>query len=236
MKILLVPTPISETATAQEIERQLPAGNREKIAEIRYFVVENLRTARRFLAAIGLREIIDLSQFVELSEHTTPEQIDEILKPILGGEHAALLSEAGLPCVADPGSSLVRAAHDQKVEIIPLVGPSSLMLALMASGASGQSFAFNGYLPIKEPQRTKSLREALTALAKGQTQIFIETPYRNAALLDFLIQSLPTQTKLTLAAGLMTPAQIVVSQQIAEWRAGKGGRPDKKTPTIFIIG
>lgn len=233
-KIFLIPTPIATDDTPTE--HTLPAINREIINTLDYFVVENIRTARRFIARLKLDKQIDDLLFVELNEHTLPEEVEALLAPVLKeGRSLGVLSEAGLPCVADPGSLLVAAAHRHSLEVIPLVGPSSLMLALMASGANGQSFAFNGYLPIKQPDRSRAIRHfEKRAKGEGQSQLFIETPYRNTKLWEELVACCSESTMLTIAAGLTESNQLVKTMSIAQWK--KSGTPALgKRPAIFII-
>lgn len=231
-KIYLVPTPISELVAG------LPSENREILDTIDNFVVENLRTARRFLARQHLSRSIDELTFTELNEHTPPEQVEAMLAPLMGAtpRSIAILSEAGLPCVADPGALLVAAAHRRGIEVVPMVGPSSIMLALMASGMNGQSFAFNGYLPIKQPDRNKAIRHfEARARAEGQSQIFIEAPYRNVKLFEDMISACATQTMLCVACDLLGADQLIISKSVAQWRREPMPAINKR-PAIFIIG
>lgn len=232
-KLYLIPTPIGENASW---DITLPDGNRRLLDEIGYFVVENTRTARRFLARSGLRRPIDELIFTELNEHTPPEAVAPMLEPLLErGENIGVMSEAGLPCIADPGALLVAAAHRHGIEVVPLVGPNSITLALMASGANGQSFAFNGYLPVKAPERQRAIRRfERRAHEERQTQIFIEAPYRNRKLFDDLLAVCSAETHLCVACDLAEPDQYVRSQRIAEWK--KSGAPlFEKRPAIFIL-
>ncbi len=232
-KLYLIPTPIGENASW---DITLPAGNRRLLDEIGYFVVENTRTARRFLARSGLRRPIDELVFTELNEHTPPEAVAPMLEPLLErGENIGVMSEAGLPCIADPGALLVAAAHRHGIEVVPLVGPNSITLALMASGANGQSFAFNGYLPVKAPERQRAIRRfERRAHEERQTQIFIEAPYRNRKLFDDLLAVCSAETHLCVACDLAEADQYVRSQRIAEWK--KSGAPlFEKRPAIFIL-
>jgi len=233
-QLFLIPTPIG--SDPKNTENSLPPANRDIIDSLDYFVVENLRSARRFLAGLKLSRAIDDMLFAELNEHTPAEEVEALLSPLLKeGRSAGILSEAGLPCVADPGALLVGAAHRNGIEVVPLVGPSSLMLALMASGANGQSFAFNGYLPVKQPERGKMIRfyekQAITA---GQSQIFIETPYRNVKLWEEFTAVCSPSTKLTVAAGLTEADEFISTRTIAEWK--RAGTPNiNKRPAIFIL-
>lgn len=230
MKLYLIPTPIGE-------QLDYPAYNREIVNMLDYFVVENIRTARRFLAPLKLDRTIDEITFVELSEHTPAEEVEAMVSPMLKeGRSCGILSEAGLPCVADPGQLLVAAAHRHGIEVIPLVGASSIMLALMASGMNGQSFAFNGYLPVKQPDRNKAIQKfERRVLSEHQTQIFIETPYRNDKLMVDLMQTLSDGTILAVAADLKTSTQYIQSKTVAQWKR-KPLIAIGKRPAIFIIG
>ncbi len=240
--LYLIPTPIGDTAA---LDASIPAANLAVIGALDYFVVENVRTARRFLSRLrseGLAGIapIDSLHFTELNEHTDPDSVPELLAPALReGRDVGLMSEAGLPCVADPGALLVAAAHRAGLKVVPLTGASSIMLALMASGANGQSFTFNGYLPVKQPDRSRAIAHyERRARTEGQTQIFIEAPYRNTKLLEELTAACAPQTMLCVAADLLEPSQLILSRSIADWRAGqkKDGTPDlNKRPAIFIL-
>ncbi len=230
-KIYLIPTPIGDVPVYDAV----PEANGAVIRSLDYFIVENLRSARRFLVRAGIGKPIDSLMFAELNEHSTPEDVQAALKPVLEGRNAGVISEAGVPAVADPGSDLVALAHSNGVEVVPLVGPSSIILALMASGMNGQSFAFNGYLPVKQPERSKAIRffEA-RALKEGQSQIFIEAPYRNDGLLRDILASCSAQTRLTLAVNILQPGQFIKTRTISQWKAGVPSI--NKLPAIFIIG
>ncbi|MDR0955234.1 MAG: SAM-dependent methyltransferase [Rikenellaceae bacterium] len=230
-KIYLIPTPIGET----EPSDVTPLGNQQTIRSLDYFVVENLRSARRFLRRAGVERPIDDLRLEELNEHTPPEAIEALLRPVLQGQSAGIISEAGVPAVADPGADLVALAHRHGVEIVPLVGPSSILLAVMASGLNGQSFAFNGYLPIKQPERNRAIRlYEERALRENQSQFFIEAPYRNTKLFDDLIVCLGAETRLTVAVDILQPDQLIRTRRVAEWKKEK---PDiNKRPAIFGIG
>lgn len=227
-KIYLIPTPLSQSDISSDINRHI-------INELDYFVVENLRTARRFLSSLKLDRKIDQIEFVELSEHTDPHTVHAMLGPIIAeGRPCGVMSEAGLPCVADPGSLLVAAAHRVGIEVVPLVGASSIMLALMASGASGQNFAFNGYLPIKPAERSVAIKKyERLAEQSGQTQIFIETPYRNLSLFADIVKVCNDNLKLCLASDLTGKDPFIRSLTIVEWR--RSTPLIDKRPTIFII-
>ncbi len=225
-KIYLLPTPIGESDVAE---------NQGIIRSLDHFVVENLRSARRFLSRAGIGKPIDSLHFAELNEHTPAQEVEKLLQPALEGHDIGILSEAGVPVVADPGADLVALAHRKGVEVVPLVGASSILLAVMGSGLNGQSFAFNGYLPVKAPERVKAIRfyEA-RALKENQAQFFIEAPYRNAKLLDDLLAALAPETRLTLAVDLLQPTQLLGTKRVVDW---KKERPEiNKRPAIFGIG
>ena len=229
--LYLIPTPLAQGA----LNQTLPDSTRSIIPQLRCFVVEELPTARRFLSASGLKGQIDDLHLCVLNEHTKPQEFDSMLHPLLKGHDVGLLSEAGLPAVADPGATLVALAHQKGIKVVPLIGPSSLMLALMASGLNGQSFAFAGYLPV-QPQERKDKISALEKRSKleNQTQIFIETPYRNRSLFEALIAVCAPQTFLCIAANLTAPDAFVATQTIAQWRRAPAP-PIHKIPAVFVI-
>lgn len=231
-KIYMLPCPISE-GNPYDV---LPEGNRGVMAAIDYFIVENVRTARRFLSAAKIGRPIEELEFAECSEHTTEMEIEPLLKPVLEGRDCGIISEAGLPGVADPGADVVAAAQRMGIEVVPLVGPSSILMALMASGQNGQSFAFNGYLPIKPAERAKAVKNfERRAIVEGQSQIFIEAPYRNDKLFGDMLSLLAPTTRLTVAVDITSPSQLIRTLSVAEWR--KAPKPEMhKRPTIFIIG
>ena len=229
-KLYLIPTPLGEGDPA----RVLPASVLEVIPTLSCFVVEELRTARRFLSAAGLKGHIDGLEFHELNEHTRPQEVEAFADLFEEGRNVGLLSEAGLPAVADPGALLVALCHRHGIEVVPLVGPSSLMLALMASGLNGQSFAFVGYIPAKTEERRAALRtlEKRSASAR-QTQILIETPYRNDSLMADLLSCLNGHTRVCVAANLTCPDQFIQTHTVAEWKS----KPVTigKRPCVFLI-
>lgn len=195
--------------------------------------MEELRTARRFLSAAGLKGHIDSLELHELNEHTTRGQI-EGYAALLGTRDAALISEAGLPAVADPGALLVSLAHDRGVEVVPQVGPSSLMMALMSSGLNGQCFAFTGYLPVKQDARKEALLNIeRTAGRLNQSQIIIETPYRNDSLMADMLAVLKPSTRICVAADITCPGQMIRTRTVADWR--KNPVTIGKRPCVFVI-
>jgi 16S rRNA (cytidine1402-2'-O)-methyltransferase len=218
-----------------EHSRVLPPYNRELILGIRHFIVENLRSARRFLKREEPSIDIDKLIFYELNEHTTPEDRMYYLEALEHGLPMGLLSEAGCPAVADPGADIVDEAQRKGLRVIPLVGPSSILLALMASGFNGQSFAFLGYLPIRGEERAAAIREMETrAYKQNQTQIFIEAPYRNHRLFDELLRVCNPQTRICVAADLTCADENIRTLSIAEWK--QTPLPDfEKKPSIFLL-
>ena len=232
--LYLIPCPISDETSPWDV---LPAANRAVMDSLDYFIVENTRSARRFLSRAGVARPIETLEFRELNEHTVAgREVEELVAPLLAGRSAGVISEAGVPGVADPGALVVEACHRRGIRVVPLVGPSSIILAMMASGLNGQSFAFNGYLPVKPPERAKAIRMfERRAAAEGQSQLFIEAPYRNAKLFEELLQILAAATRLTLAVDLTAPGGWVETRTVAQWR--ERPRPEiNKHPAIFIIG
>ena len=207
------------------------------LATCRTFIVEELRSARRFLKKAGFPHPIDDTEFHLLNEHTTHGEIGGYLDAIDRGENIGLLSEAGLPCVADPGAMIVRVAQRRGIEVVPLVGPSSLMLALMASGFNGQSFAFVGYLPVDKAKRAASIRHLEERLHRErQTQIFIEAPYRNNQLLEALCTVLQPNTSICIATDLTLPTQQIRTMTSGKWKTERGKINLHKRNTVFLIG
>jgi len=218
-----------------QLEAVLPAAALARIKTLRRFVVEGDRAAWRLLARIMDRAELDAVTMERLDEHTRPQDVAALLSPALAGEDLGLLSEAGLPCIADPGGALVAAAHAACIEVKPIVGPSSLLLALSASGLDGQRFTFLGYLPQDRGQR----RNALISIERGVkldggTRLFIETPYRNDRLLEDCLGVLSPDTRLCVAASLSSESEIVRSMTVAEWRARKP--VIGKVPAVFLVG
>ena len=228
--LYLLPVTLGDTA----IDKVLPQYNREVIAGIRHFIVEDLRSARRFLRAVDPQFDIDGSQFFELNKHTSPQDISGYLRPLCDGKSMGVISEAGCPAVADPGADVVAIAQRKGLKVVPLVGPSSIILSVMASGFNGQSFAFNGYLPIKPEERAKKLRQLEQRIySEEQTQLFIETPYRNGKMIEDIIKNCRPTTKLCIAANLTCDDEYVRTRTVKEW---KGHIPDlSKIPCIFLL-
>ncbi len=229
--LYLLPAPLGEA----DFNLLFPPFNLEIINSIHYYIVEELRTARRLLRKMNINKPIEQLTFSLLNEHTKNVNPNDYLAPCLAGNPMGLLSEAGTPCIADPGSSLVAKAHQLGIEVIPLIGPNSIMLALMASGFNGQRFTFNGYLPIDRNEREREIRFLESLLKKnGQTQIFIETPYRNNHLLDSIITVCAPETRVCVACNLATPEQWIKSQSVSKWRKEKIDL--HKKPAVFLLG
>ena len=228
--LYLIPVLLGDTA----VERVLPTYNQEVVRDIRHFIVEDVRSARRFLKKVDKDFDIDGSQFYPLNKHTSPEEISGYLKPLEEGHSMGVISEAGCPAVADPGADVVALAQRKHLKVVPLIGPSSIILSVMGSGFNGQSFAFNGYLPIEAADRTKRLKLLeQRAYTEQQTQIFIETPYRNNRLVEDILATCRPQTRLCIAANITCEEEYIVTRTLKEW---KGHVPDlSKQPCIFLI-
>lgn len=227
----MVPCPIGDTLP----EQVLPVSCVERVRGIDYFIVENLRSARRFLSSLKMGRPIETLFFAELNEHTPPHEVESLLKPLLEGHDAGMVSEAGVPGVADPGAELAALCHARGIRVVPLVGPSSILMALMASGLNGQSFAFNGYLPVKPDERRRAIsRLEKRASAENQSQIFMETPYRNLKMFADILAVCRPQTLLTVAADVTSPGEYIFTAPVSEWR--RMPLPDiDKRPAVFII-
>lgn len=229
--LYLIPVPLGPTAP----QDSLPANVLATVRPLTYFVVEQAKTARAFLKAAGTDTPLQELQLEELNEHTKADALDRLLAPLRSGHDVGLLSEAGCPAVADPGANLVALAQQENIRVVPLIGPSSLLLALMASGLNGQRFAFLGYLPAKEAERTKALRDLESDSRKHkQTQLFIETPYRNKAMFEGILQTCSPTTRLTVATDLTLPSESVATLTIAQWK--KKTPPEiERRPTVFLL-
>ena len=229
--LFLIPVPLTEDGTPEDV---LPAEVLERIRGIRDFVVENAKTARRFLAACRHPGPLSALGISILDEHTAEADVPALLAPLRDGRPLGLMSEAGAPAVADPGARLVAAAHAEGLRVVPLTGPSSILLALMASGLEGQRFRFAGYLPVAGPDRVAAIRdlESRSAAAK-ETQVFIETPYRNDALLADLVKTCREDTRLTVAADLTGSTEAIRTASIGQWRRAPNA-PGKR-PAIFLL-
>ena len=229
--LYLIPVTLGDTPP----EQVLPAHNADIIRGIRHFIVEEVRTARRFLKAVDRSIDIDALTFYPMGKHADTALFSRHLEPLRRGEPMGVISEAGCPAVADPGADLVAIAQREGLRVVPLVGPSSILLAVMGSGFNGQSFAFNGYLPIHPADRAKRIKQLESRSAsEKQTQLFIETPYRNAKMVADLLATLSPHTRLCIASGLTTEAEYLRTCTVRQWR--QTPPPDLgKTPTIFAI-
>ena len=229
-KLFLIPTTLGETS----FERILPAFNTEIISALKYFIVEDVRTARRFIKKCNSEIEIDNLTFFILNQHTSSAELSSFLKPMTEGYDMGIISEAGCPAIADPGADVVAIAQRENYNVVPLVGPSSVLLALMASGFNGQSFAFNGYLPVQPAERLKAIRQLESRVfSENQSQIFIETPYRNMKMFEDLLQTCKPGTLLCIAADITLPTEFIKTKTIKNWKLQK---PDlNKRPCIFIL-
>lgn len=230
-KLYLIPTPLGDT----DLGHILPEGNHAILDSIDIYIVEEIRTARRFLKKAGIAKSIDQLTFHELNEHTDPTETESYLDGALEGKNIGLLSEAGLPCIADPGNRIVGLAHRKGIQVIPFVGPSSLMLALMSSGFNGQQFIFHGYLPVKPDERILALRSLEKDVHQHhRTQIFIEAPYRNVAMLESIHKACRPDTLLCIAVDLTLSSEFISTRQVRSW---KNNLPDlHKRPAVFLLG
>ncbi|MCI5663956.1 MAG: SAM-dependent methyltransferase [Mediterranea sp.] len=228
--LYLLPVTLGDTA----IDAVLPAYNCEVIRAIRHFIVEDVRSARRFLKKVDREIDIDALTFYPLNKHTSPEAISDYLKPLLAGESMGVISEAGCPAVADPGADVVAIAQRKNLKVVPLVGPSSIILSVMASGFNGQSFAFHGYLPIEPAERAKRLKQLEQRIYnEQQTQLFIETPYRNNKMVEDILHNCRPQTRLCIAANITCEGEYIRTKTVKEWQ---GHTPDlSKIPCIFLL-
>lgn len=229
--LYLIPVPISDGP----FEMVLPAEVNMVLKDITYLVVENIKTAFRFIKRTGINKSFNDFVFFTLDEHTPLKDITDFLKPMRDGNNMGLMSEAGMPALADPGTELIAMAHKSGYRVKPLTGPSSITLALIASGMNGQNFAFNGYLPVKKEARIMTIRKLEEKLYREkQTQIFMETPYRNMTLLEDLSNCCRPLTRLCIAADITGKDEFIITKTIREWR---NKLPDlHKIPAVFLIG
>ena|SRR5258707_15142192 len=228
-KLFLIPTIIAEDAADT-----IPSSVLESIKLINHFLAEDTRTARRFLSSLNIYESIEPLQFYTLNKDTKEGELAEMFVPLFSGQNMGCLSESGCPGVADPGALAVNFAHQKNIQVVPLVGPSSILLALMASGLNGQQFAFHGYLPIdskEASQKIKALEKESSQ--KNQTQIFIETPYRNNQILKHLIESLHSTTQLCVALDLTGKSEFIKTKTVGEWKTNTPSLP--KEPAVFLF-
>ena len=230
--LYLIPCPMGETPN----ENVLPSYNFEIVKNIRHFIVESRKSAVRFLISLDKNFPIDDCTFTELSEHTDEKaDLSKILLPLEKGESMGVISDAGCPCIGDPGSRAVELAQKKNLRVIPLVGPNSMIMAIMASGFNGQNFAFNGYLPVKNGEREGKIKQLENKVYKeDQTQLFIETPYRNQKMFEAILKTCRPETKLCIAAGITTKEEFIKTRTIAQWKKEKA-LPFEKVPTIFLL-
>lgn len=228
--VYLIPTPIAEDTE----DTALSVQTKTIVKELSYFLVENIRTARRFISSLKIEKKIEDIQFAELNKNTPPETIPTLFASVLQGQNVGILSEAGCPGIADPGALAIAYAHQHRLRVIPVPGPSSIFLALMASGMNGQSFAFHGYLPIQAGERVKAIKMVeKEAYQRQQTQIFMETPYRNNKLLEDLLKHCRPDTRLCIAKNITGRDEFIQTRTIKEW---KKNLPDvHKVPAIFLV-
>ena len=228
--LYLIPNTLGDSTISSVIPKDVSM----LIKQIKHFIVEDIRTTRRYLKKVDRSIEIDELTFYELNKHTTPQQKSGFLTPANNGNDIGVISEAGCPGVADPGADIVAAAHQQNIKVVPLVGPSSILLSLMASGMNGQSFAFHGYLPIKSGDRVKSIKHLESiSIREKQTQIFIEAPYRNNHLLKDILTHCHSKTKVCIACDVTLETELIKTKSVTQW---KSKLPElHKKPTIFLI-
>ena len=228
--LYLLPVTLGDTP----LETVLPSYNKEVILGIHHFIVEDIRSARRFLKKVDREIDIDALKFYTLNKHTTPEELSGYLQPLEAGHSMGVISEAGCPAVADPGADVVAIAQKKNLRVVPLVGPSSIILSVMGSGFNGQSFAFHGYLPIEAGERAKKIKMLEQRVyTEQQTQLFIETPYRNNKMVDDILHNCRPQTRLCIAANITREGEYIRTKTIKEWH---GKVPDlSKIPCIFLL-
>ncbi|NPA45194.1 MAG: SAM-dependent methyltransferase [Chlorobi bacterium] len=229
-KIYLIPTTLGES----EISSVIPQNVKSIIEELNVFIVENIRTARRYIRKVSATKVIDDITFFELNKHTDNNKLSSFLQAAIEGKSIGIISEAGNPGIADPGASIVSIAHRKGLQVVPLVGPSSILLALISSGLNGQNFAFNGYLPVKQNEKIKKIQFLENRSKKeNQSQIFMETPYRNMKMLDDIFSSCKKNTLLCIATDITLETEFIQTRTISEWKKNK---PQiNKRPTIFIL-
>ena len=229
-KIYMIPTTLGDS----NIDSVIPKDVQQIIIETKYFIVENIKTTRRFLKKVEREIDIDRLHFSVLNKHTSPTELESFLNPILEGNNIGVISEAGCPGVADPGSDIVSMAHAKNIKVVPLIGPSSILLALIASGMNGQNFCFNGYLPKERNLRIKKIKELERQAINGATQIFMETPFRNNHLMEDLLKHCSPNSTLCLAADISLENEFIYSKKIIDWK--KNAPNLNKRPCMFLLG
>lgn len=228
-KLYLIPTLLGPS----NWEKVMPKHIQTVLENLKYFIAEDIRTSRRYLSKLAVPNIRDL-KFASLNKRTSKEELDHLLDPVKRGNDLGLLSEAGCPCLADPGADLVGIAHQQNIQVVPLVGPSSILLALIGSGMNGQAFKFNGYLPKDRKLRIDAVLKLEKEANKGVTQIFIEAPYRNQHLLEDIVENSNTNTRLCIATDLTLDSEMILTRPIGQWK--KKLPSINKKPTVFLLG
>ncbi|MCF6366786.1 MAG: SAM-dependent methyltransferase [Bacteroidales bacterium] len=229
-KIYLIPTSLGES----DLQSVIPNNIKMIVESLNFFIVENIRSARRYIRKLSKDKVIDDITFFELNKHTKTNDISSFLQPAFSGNDIGIISEAGNPGIADPGAEIVKIAHRKNIQVIPLVGPSSILLALISSGLNGQNFAFNGYLPVKPPERVKKIQFLENrSKTEKQSQIFMETPFRNMKMLDDILNNCKKNTQLCIATDITLETEFIKTKTIIDWKKQK---PQiNKRPTIFIL-
>jgi 16S rRNA (cytidine1402-2'-O)-methyltransferase len=229
-KLYLIPNVISEETQSMVIPSQV----KEILPAINHFLAEDIRTARRYLSSLKIYQSIESLHFEVLNKETPESKLSDLMKPVKEGYHLGVISESGCPGVADPGALAVKYAHENNIQVVPLVGPSSLLLALMASGLNGQQFAFQGYLPIDAKEAAQKIKELeRESKTKNQTQIFIETPYRNNSVFDHFLKNLHSETRLTVALDMTGAHELIRTLKVEQWKKEKENWP--KVPAVFLF-
>jgi 16S rRNA (cytidine1402-2'-O)-methyltransferase len=228
-KIYLIPV----TLGGDDYSEVIPARVLSITKLLRYFIVEDIRSARRFLRQIDKEFPVNNTVFYELNEHSVDNEIVNFLEPVFKGHNIGIMSEAGLPCIADPGAKIVSLAHRKKIRVVPLSGPSSIILALISSGLNGQNFTFNGYLPVKPVERAARIRELQKKAHEGYAQIFMETPYRSQKMLESLLDTCEDETRLCIAADITLSSESITTLKISEWKRNTISLNDRRV--IFIL-
>ena len=229
-RLYLIPGPIGQGNPTDVLSED----TLKQIRLIRYFIVENQKNAIRMLVGCGMKDVLDECEFGLLNEHTKPEEFGFLMEPVYKGRDAGIITDAGCPGIADPGAELVALAHIRQIEVVPLIGPTSIILAIMGSGLNGQTFAFQGYLPVRPGDRIRKIRDLEKRSSQNrETQIFIEAPYRNRQLMDDLVANLRPDTRLCIASNLTQPVQILKTALVSHWSTNP---PEiHKKPTVFLF-
>lgn len=227
-RLFLIPV----TLGGEDFTGVIPDPVLEITRNLRFFIVEELRSARRYLRLIDKQFPVDESHFSVLNEHTSENELDEFLEPLKEGSDIGLMSEAGLPCIADPGARIVSIAHKKNYRVIPLSGPSSIIMALISSGLNGQNFTFNGYLPVKPAEKTAKIRDLEKRAREGYSQIFMETPYRSQKMFDTIITTCSNETRLCIASDITLPSESIRTMKLSDW---KKNVPDLRDRLVVFV-